>query len=100
MDFYLSFFTSGLLITDESSEVFIGKINNSDEEMIRYRIEQKRGSKLNNFSINPLFNCLSIENIVKILNCILLEKQIIFISENHNEIPYIVEGFLDIIKPL
>jgi len=48
--------------------------------MLRFRLNTGMGINLTNFSFKPFFKKLQFESIIKICKYILLEKQIIFFS--------------------
>lgn len=55
---------------------------------------------MNNFSFRPLFEKISIKTTITLLQSILLERQILLISSNPNEIISICESLFTLIYPL
>ena len=55
---------------------------------------------MENFSYNQLFNKLSVNNIIRLLEGILYEKQIVLFAENTSDIVLVCETILSLIQPL
>ncbi|EAR95680.2 DENN (AEX-3) domain protein (macronuclear) [Tetrahymena thermophila SB210] len=77
--------------------------NISNEEICRLRPftqQQNNFFSLSNFSFRPLFEKISIKTTISLLQSILLERQIILVSSNPNEIISICESLFTLIYPL
>lgn len=100
-EFYISMIFSLLQIKEEDCEIsFLKLFKDPHEEMLRFRINNGIGINLTNFSYKPLFTRLTLDNIIKIIKYILLEKQILIFSSVPSEIPIITESLLSLISPL
>ncbi|CAD8179469.1 unnamed protein product [Paramecium pentaurelia] len=104
LEFYISvLFTLNkkTLLTDEDQnhEIRITKCE-VHNEILRFRTNDQEILSLTNFTFRPLFSRLSLVNIMRIVMCIISEKQMLFFSSNISEIPQITEGLLSLIKPL
>ena len=100
-EFYISVIFSLLQIKEEDCEIsFLKLFKDPHEELLRFRINNDIGINLMNFSYKPLFNRLTLDNIIKLIKYILLEKQILFFSSIPSEIPIITESLLSLISPL
>ena len=100
-EFYISMIFSLLQIKEEDCEIsFLKPFKDSHEELLRFRINSGIGISLTNFSYKPLFTRLTLDNIIKIIKYILLEKQLLFFSSFPAEIPIITESLLSLISPL
>ncbi|KAL4497939.1 hypothetical protein ABPG72_014796 [Tetrahymena utriculariae] len=77
--------------------------NISNEEICRLRpftYQQNNFFSLSNFSFRPLFEKISIKTTITLLQSILLERQILLVSSNPNEIISICESLFTLIYPL
>ncbi|KAL4453683.1 hypothetical protein ABPG74_009579 [Tetrahymena malaccensis] len=77
--------------------------NISNEEICRLRPftqQQNNFFSLSNFSFRPLFEKISIKTTISLLQSILLERQILLVSSNPNEIISICESLFTLIYPL
>lgn len=101
-EFYISMIFSLLHIREDDCEISFLKLfkDNQNEELVRFRFNSGIGINLNNFSYKPLFTRLTLDNIIKIVKFILLEKQLLFFSSVPSEIPIITECLLSLISPL
>lgn len=100
-EFYISMIFSLLHIKEEDCEIsFLKLFKDQNEELLRFRLSNGVGINLNNFSYKPLFTRLTLDNIIKIIKFILLEKQLLFFSSTPSEIPIITESLLSLISPL
>lgn len=101
-EFYISMIFSLLHIREDDCEISFLKLfkDNQNEELVRFRFNNGIGINLNNFSYKPLFTRLTLDNIIKIVKFILLEKQLLFFSSVPSEIPIITESLLSLISPL
>lgn len=52
------------------------------------------------FSMEELFNCLSIENVVALVTCILLERQVVLLSSRYSVLTCVGETLKSLIAPL
>lgn len=78
-EFYVSAIFSLLRLTDDCDISFKG-LNN--EELFRFRISDEIGIGQLSFSMKPLLSKLSLDNILKIVKFLLLEKRLLFVSKN------------------
>ena len=78
-EFYVSVIFSLLRLTDDCDISFKG-LNN--EELFRFRISDEIGIGQLSFSMKPLLSKLSLDNILKIVKFLLLEKRLLFVSKN------------------
>lgn len=100
-EFYISMIFSLFQIKEEDCEIsFLKLFKDRNEELLRFRINNGIGINLANFSYKPLFTRLTLDNIIKIIKFILLEKQLLFFSSFPAEIPLITESLLSLISPL
>ena len=100
-EFYISMIFSLLQIKEEDCEIsFLKLFKDPHEELLRFRINNGIGINLTNFSYKPLFTRLTLDNIIKIIKFILLEKQILIFSSAPAEIAIITESLLSLISPL
>lgn len=52
------------------------------------------------FSMEELFNCLSIENVVALVTCMLLERQVVLLSSRYSVLTCVGETLKSLISPL
>jgi len=52
-----------------------------------------------NFSLRPLFQCLSLQNILNLLLCMLLDKKIVFYSKHYSLLTLVAEGLSALLVP-
>ena len=72
----------------------------SEKEIFRYRVPKNIGIEIPTTSFKSLFKRLSAKNVVRLLKCIMLERQLIFFSSQPSEIPYITEALLSLLWPM
>jgi hypothetical protein len=100
LEFYISMLFSLMPLEEEAKEKAFLKLESKDEEFLRFRLNNSIGLNLMNFSFKSLFKRLSLDNILKIIKFILLERQLIFFSSEPGEIANITESLLYLIAPL
>ncbi|KAF1321117.1 Myotubularin-related protein 13, partial [Globisporangium splendens] len=52
------------------------------------------------FSMEELFNCLSVENVVALVTCMLLERQVVLVSSRYSVLTCVGETLKSLISPL
>lgn len=52
------------------------------------------------FSMEELFNCLSVENVIALVTCILLERQVVLVSSRYSVLTCVGETLKSLISPL
>ena len=88
-------------MTTESKETILLKsYGDDDPELIRYRINQTVWINLNGYNFKSLFKKLTVINIMRMIQFILLERKIIIFSKNPGDIPNITETLLALISPM
>lgn len=80
-EFYISVMFSLLRLSEGDIEIaFIG-LRERNMELFRLRINTEIGINLPNFSLKPLFSKLTLDNILRVVKYLLLEKKLLFITD-------------------
>lgn len=102
-EFYISLIFTICKIKPSNQELTLYKPfqnNTKVHDIFKFRLNERITLSYPYFSYKSMFRRLSIDNIIKILKYIILEKQIIFFSSKPGEITQITETLLSLITPL
>jgi len=102
-EFYISVMFSLMEVESFSIEKVLLDVyqeNSEEKEFARYRITNSKGNDLPSTDYRYLFQKISVENILQLFKCLIMERQIIIFSTTPGNIPYIGEALLGLLGPL
>jgi len=103
-EFYISVLFSLMEIDSFSMEKVLLQISSQDKseetEFARYRVSNSKGNDLPPTDYRYLFQKISVENILQLFKCLIMERQIIIFSTSPGNIPEIGESLLGLLGPL
>ena len=101
-EFYISVMFSLMEVeSDPFEKILVNSLKpDQEEQFARYRTPAVKGIDLPQVDYRYLFQRFSPENIMLIIKCLLLEKQMIFFSKSPGDIPIISEILISLFRPL